>query len=266
MNNSSQRIKELLLASNLYGLVHRVHSATIGRDAGRARAKMIQFFKHLLPENSLVFDIGANVGAVSHALACAGARVVALEPNPDCARNMQLMYRNENIQVIQAAVGAHNTLANLNVSDHWDCTCTLSSEWMKTMQATDERYKNNWLRQMPVPVLTLDELISHFGSPYFIKIDVEGYEVEVLRGLSRQPAFLSFEFHKTYLEAGFQALDSAVFANDSRFNMVLNAEWGFPAQFHLERWMTKDEMFRELSNLAGADDQGDIYVRHPSVF
>src|SRR5689334_392040 len=119
---------------------------------------------------------------------------------------------------------------------------------------------------MHVRVYELDDAATLVVAPYFIVSVVAAYEVEVLRGLSRQPASLAFHSHKTYLVAGFQVLDSAVVANDPRFNMYLNAEWGFPAQFHLERWMTKDEMFRELSNLAGVDDQGDIYVRHPSVF
>jgi hypothetical protein len=48
-----------------------------------------------------------------------------------------------------------------------------------------------------VPVLSLDLAIAHFGVPDFCKIDVEGWELEVLSGLTRKPAILSFEFHLT---------------------------------------------------------------------
>jgi FkbM family methyltransferase len=263
MRNSSKKVKELLVAANLYGIARRIHSATMGRSAAAARDKMILFFKTLLPRDALVFDVGANVGAVSRALAFAGARVVSLEPNADCVRTFELMYRHENIQIIQAAVGSHNGLANLHVSDDWDCTCTLSSEWKARMEATDERYRNNWLRQASVPLLTLDTLVEHFGEPYFIKIDVEGYEAEVLLGLSKQPPLLSFEIHKTFLEAGLRCLDLPLLANGSEFNLVLNANWGYPAQFQFAKWLDKEEMRNVLSALPGADDQGDVYVRRP---
>lgn len=48
---------------------------------------------------------------------------------------------------------------------------------------------------MIVQSVTLDELIVRFGLPRFIKIDVEGMDAEVLRGLSRRPQYLSFEYH-----------------------------------------------------------------------
>jgi hypothetical protein len=43
-------------------------------------------------------------------------------------------------------------------------------------------------------VTTLDALIERYGEPAFVKIDVEGFELEVLKGLSRRVPALSFEF------------------------------------------------------------------------
>lgn len=263
MKSSAKRLKEILVAANLYGLVHGLHAATVGRSASKARAKMIDFFETLLPQGALAFDIGANAGSISRALACAGARVVAVEPNSDCVRNIQLIHRQGNIQVIQAAVGSHDGLATLHISDSRDFTCTLSPDWIARMQASDPRYADNWLRQAAVPLITADTLVKHFGEPYFIKIDVEGYELEVLRGLTKQPPLLSFEFHRTFLEAGLECLDFPVFDSGSQFNVVLNADWGYPTQFRFDKWLSRAEMRSALADLAGADDQGDIYVRKP---
>ena len=47
---------------------------------------------------------------------------------------------------------------------------------------------------MRVPVTTLDDLIERHGMPSFIKLDVEGFEVEALAGLTRPVPALSFEF------------------------------------------------------------------------
>jgi len=47
----------------------------------------------------------------------------------------------------------------------------------------------------PVPVQTIDDAIAEFGRPAFCKIDVEGFELEVLRGMSAAIPAVSFEYH-----------------------------------------------------------------------
>ena len=261
MGGSKKRIKEILLASGLYEPIRRLNFTRGGREAAQARQKMRDFFAKLLPKGSLVFDIGANVGVIAEAFASTGARVVALEPNEECARHIRLMYPGRNIQVIQAAVGSGNGVADLNISSDWDCTCTLSPEFMAKMQEADERYRGNWSQVAVVPVLTLDTLRAHFGEPYFIKIDVEGFEVEVLRGLSKQPPLLSFEFHKTLLESALLCLDSPLWASGSVFNVVESPEWGYPAEFKFAEWMNREQLCNVLKHLPAANGQGDIYVR-----
>jgi 16S rRNA A1518/A1519 N6-dimethyltransferase RsmA/KsgA/DIM1 with predicted DNA glycosylase/AP lyase activity len=47
-----------------------------------------EFYRPFIPKGSLVFDIGANVGEYTQAFLDLGARVVAVEPNPDLARKL----------------------------------------------------------------------------------------------------------------------------------------------------------------------------------
>ena len=49
-------------------------------------------------------------------------------------------------------------------------------------------------------VTTLDRLIESYGVPAFIKIDLEGYELQVLQGLSRSVRGISFEFFAERLQ------------------------------------------------------------------
>lgn len=259
MGNVADRLKEVLLVCGLYEQVRRLNWR--GRHASKARAEMRQFFASLLPKGALVFDIGANTGTFSEAFASAGARVVAVEPYSQSARHIQLMYANRNIQVIQAAIGASNGLAELNIAD-WHANCTLSSEYIDKMKRL---LPNNWSRGATVPVLTLDTLVHHFGEPHFIKIDVEGYEREVLRGLSTQPPLLSFEFHNALLSSALECLDLPLWVDGSTFNLIDSSVWGYHSKFKFAKWMNKEAICEVLMSLTGEYDQGDIYVRRPGT-
>ena len=68
---------------------------------------------------------------------------------------------------------------------------TLSKPWIEAVQQTDSFAHVHWEPGATVSVITLDDLIAQYGEPAFCKIDVEGYELEVLRGLSRPLRTLS---------------------------------------------------------------------------
>jgi FkbM family methyltransferase len=261
MKTRRRKIEELLWISGLHPATRFLHAATIGRQAAAARKKMRAFFGQFLKPGELVFDIGANMGAFSAVFASLGAKVVSLEPNMDCVRHIQLSYQVEKIDVIQAAAGQSNGLIVLNVSDDSDAESSVSQEWMETVEKDDKNRSGIWKRKCVVPVLTLDTLIAQFGMPFYIKIDVEGFEESVLAGLSAQPRVLSFEFHANFLPAAFRCLDASVFTDGSTFNLVRDAEWGYPANFESETWMTKDDLKAALLRLKDTSSQGDVFVR-----
>jgi hypothetical protein len=89
------------------------------------------------------------------------------------------------------AVGAEPGFAELHLSEV-DILSTLSTDWMDI--ARREQLSNEWSGEtITVSVSTLDALIACYGVPSYVKIDVEGYEPQVLRGLSQAIATVSFE-------------------------------------------------------------------------
>jgi FkbM family methyltransferase len=165
------------------------------------------------------------------------------------------------VRVLEAAVGAECGLATLHIADKVGdgATSTLSEAFIARMEEWDERYKGNWRQQLVVPIITLDSLIARFGEPAYVKIDVEGYEMDVLRGLSSQPRLLSFEFHNAELDAAYACLDR--FTEDSEFNFITNPAWGYHQRFDLGKWLSRETLKNELSALTNGNVEGDIFVR-----
>jgi len=116
-----------------------------------------------------------------------------------------------------------------------------------------------WNEITPVPVLTLDALIERHGSPQFIKIDVEGFETDVLAGLSQAPKFLSFEFNSEFMEGAITCVTQDCFPSGTEFNISL----GESMQFISNRWSCGDEVVRFLRSpeLAATKTHGDIVAR-----
>jgi hypothetical protein len=107
-------------------------------------------------------------------------------------------------------------------------------------------------------MVTLDSLIARFGSPSYIKIDVEGCEDQVLSGLSNCPPLLSFEFNRVFLEPALRALDNPIFAN-AEFNYTSVD----PVKFELPNWVDKDQLKQHLAGTNSVAGIGDIFARRP---
>ena len=160
------------------------------RQEDRRRAA---FYRTLISPSDLVFDVGANIGTRSRSFRSIGARVVAFEPQPQCAETLATAFADDRgFTLVQAAISDVEGVAELHVSDSHPLS-TLNTEWMDRTHRSG-RFPQSWHRREPVTCTTLDKSIEAFGVPAFIKVDVEGHELNVIRGLSRPVAQLSLEF------------------------------------------------------------------------
>ncbi|MEE2638179.1 MAG: FkbM family methyltransferase, partial [Acidobacteriota bacterium] len=143
----------------------------------------------------LTFDVGAHAGNRTRALASLGCRVVSVEPQPDFARLLRLFFRGRSdVTVIEAALGDHTGHATLAVSVHTPTMTTLATDWREARQQDPAFRGVRWDRDLNVDLMTLDTLANRFGTPAFVKLDVEGAEPMVLAGLSQPIRTVSFEY------------------------------------------------------------------------
>lgn len=216
------------------------------------RRNIFKLHRTLLPSNALVFDIGAHTGEYSDIFASLGARVVALEPNPALTAILRRTSPRK-VTIIEAAAGREVGKSRLRLCSA-SAMSSMSADWIATTQRHERLKGFAWQEEVEVTVITIDSLRKQFGDPDFIKIDVEGFEFQVLSGMSKQPGLLSFEFNTEAMDACFNCLET--FSPLSQFNFVL----GTPARMHLSNWVAKPELVQHLRSVVSAQTFGDVFV------
>ena len=143
-----------------------------------------QLYQTLIGPGDLTFDIGAHVGTRARALRHCGARVVAFEPQPVFASFLRWTLPRD-IILVAAALGKTETRAQMAVSQRHPTVSSLRDSLPDEARTMPGFEHVRWDSRAEVTVTTLDAMIAAHGVPRYIKIDVEGYEAEVLAGLSR---------------------------------------------------------------------------------
>lgn len=225
---------------------------------GRQR-RLRQLYRSLVGPGDLVFDIGAHLGDRTLAFATLGARVVALEPQPQLFSWLRhLVGRHALVTVRTEAVGRGVGVAQLAISRRTPTVSTLAKVWRQQIPETNPSFRHvRWDRFVDVPVTTLDALINMYGLPAFCKIDVEGYEAEVLAGLSHRVPRMSLEF----VSGSLDITASCVRRLNELGTYEFNAVPGEQRDFVFDSWVTSNRLLEWLGAGAKGISSGDLYAQ-----
>jgi FkbM family methyltransferase len=225
-------------------------------DRSRATA-MDRLYGGFVRRGDLVFDIGAHVGDRVASFRRLGARVVAVEPQPAMVWVLRLFYgRGADVAIEAAAVGGEAGHTSMMINTDNPTVSTASSAFVSAARDAPGWENQHWQKSVPVPVTTLDALIGKHGTPCFIKIDVEGFEEEALKGLSRPVKALSFEFTTIQREIAIACISRCIVLGYARFNAAL----GESQSFVNVDWVGGEEIADWLAALPHVANSGDIYV------
>lgn len=146
-----------------------------------------------IKEGDIVVDIGANIGYYvlqESLLVGQHGKVYAIEP---VHGNIEILERNirlngyKNIEVFELAIGGKNGMGKILVSELRN---------RSSMMASGMTY----MYSSPIEIMMLDSFLQGKRQPDVLKMDVEGYEYEIMRGskellASRKPLKIFMELH-----------------------------------------------------------------------
>ena len=247
-----------------FRLYNGVYVTVLAISNALSRRKLLRFYSQFVSKGDLCFDIGANIGNRTEVFLKLRAAVVAVEPQDICMQKLLNKYGNNNkVFLVHKALGAKEGKGNLILSNSHTVS-SMSKEWIDCVKDSDMFFTSisvfQWHKTVSVPITTLDKLIEKYGNPTVCKIDVEGFEYQVIEGLSQPIKMVSFEFTPTpkFISLAIKSIKHL----SSIGNVQFNYSFGESMAFALSEWVDAKKICNILLSIPYKTAfSGDIYAR-----
>jgi FkbM family methyltransferase len=259
-----QAVKSLLGDFTLYRMrdwKNKVLPDEFYRKEKAEMARRQAFYSQFVQAGDLCFDVGANLGNRVGPLLAVKASIVAVEPQQFCQKVLKFRF-GKKIQIVPMGLGEAEGVKEFYISDATYLS-SFSKTWIDSVKK--DRFKENeWSNVGKVQMTTLDKLIAEYGAPAFIKIDVEGYELEVLKGLSSPVKMISFEY--TTPEQTDLAIGCIEMIRSINPDIECNYSVGESMEFEMAEFIKVEEMLKLINGAEFTETGfGDIYVKSKSI-
>jgi len=220
------------------------------------KAERKNFYSQFIKSGDLCFDVGANRGNRTFVFLELGAKVVAIEPQKQCYDYLSKRFGNK-IELVKKGLGEKQSTEKLYVSE-LSAISSFSKEHVDSMKV--DRFKGtNWNKTVDIEMTTMDTLIDKFGVPDFCKIDVEGYEYDVLKGLTKPIKTLSLEY---IVPENTEVLVNCITHLKNLGKIECNYSTAEEMSFSLKDWLSGEEMIKHIRTQKFVDTSwGDVYIR-----
>jgi len=177
-----------------------------------------------------------------------------IETQPECIKVLNELYStNPLVTIVPKGLGRSNQKMEMSINTKQPVISTFAAHWK-----TGRFSNSNWDKKIMVDVTTLDDLIIKFGEPNYIKIDVEGFEHEVILGLTKKSGIISFEFTSEFIDDAFKSINYLISLGYSDFNFSIGERRKFYTQ-----WKDVDGIKEHINDIIKEDSLvwGDLYCK-----
>jgi len=249
-----RRLKDGLYRVGLFKPMRSVYRALFNRSEFRSEQKMRSFYSEWIAKGDVVFDVGANIGQYTEIFSSLGAQVIAIEPNPKLCEGLRFLSYGGDVTVLPCAAGEAPGRAVLHVYDRHELS-SLTDLWLKDAPTVA---RTKCIGDIEVEVTTLDSTAHEYGVPSLVKIDVEGFDDAVIRGMSFKPRIVSFELNLAFPQVAERCLEAPLFSSGYEFNFVRGPQMDLACS----SWLDRNSMKRSLTGLLSGDvGAGDVIAR-----
>lgn len=219
--------------------------------------KSLPFYRQFLSDGDLCFDAGTNIGQKTDIFLSLGCSVIAVEPQKDCAKYLKNKYRNKkNVHVVAKALDKGIGFQNMYICEA-NALSTMSTSWINENKLHGRYTDFTWQKTDAIPTTTLDQLIQEFGKPKFCKIDVEGFELSVVQGLTERIPYISLEISPENQKDIHQAIQYLKGIGHIELN---HCSWD-KYSFTFLKWIKDEEvMWKNINAMEPNNSTGDIYI------
>ncbi len=229
-----------------------------GRKLNERFVSLRQFYGQFVTGGDLCFDIGANVGDRTSTFLELGATVVAVEPQDDCMEFLRLKFgRNPRVVLVHQGLADKQGERMLAINPQNPLVASMSEDWITGIRQRPRFSQMQWSTVKTVPVTTLDALIRLHGIPAFCKIDVEGFEYQVLQGLSQLLPSVSLEYTPELIEIACACVDYLDKLGPYQYNYSVEET----LKLELPMWIDGKTLKSTLRGLSTTHISGDFYAR-----
>jgi len=211
---------------------------------------------------SMVFDIGAFEGFKTLEYLKLGASVVCFEPNRESARVLQDKFKdNPHVRIEKCGLSDHE-----GVLLFYPSTVRAQSTFSQSLKEAPWFSREQWSpAPYEVEITTIEKMVENYGLPGLVKIDVEGVEASVVRGMGcARPRYLSFEFYPGFPAAYRECIDILGAFGYAKYNYIINGivQNQESDEFRFDSWVDRELLLSALSEEPRRPgmDWGDVYA------